>query len=85
MAHAHQACWDYLGYGYVFAVWVICLLMQKQLADNLLAQVRKFRDRWPSWQKMLCAHKFPELILKTRSLAQRNLQGAAALTPERKR
>lgn len=45
MAHAHQACWGYLGYGYVFAVWVICLLMQKQLADNLLAQVRKFSDQ----------------------------------------
>lgn len=45
VAHAHQACWGYLGYGYVFAVWVICLLMQKQLADNLLAQVRKFSDQ----------------------------------------
>ena len=66
MACAHQAYWGYLAYGYVFAVWGICLLMQKKLADNLLAQVRKFRDQVVQLaKKMLCARKFPELIAKT--------------------
>lgn len=44
MSHDCQACWGYLHCGCVFAIWVFHLLTQKQLADNLLVQIREFRE-----------------------------------------
>lgn len=42
---ALQACRDCWYWGYVFAVWVNSLLIQRQLVDSLLEQVRKFREQ----------------------------------------
>lgn len=45
MSRALQGCWGWLCYGCVVAFWVLCPLIQKQLADNLLAQFGKFREQ----------------------------------------
>lgn len=74
---ALQACWGSLCCGYVCTVWVICLLIQRQLVDNLLAQVRKFRKQ-VVWQ-MLRAGKFPDLLPKISESGPEKPVGSRAL------
>lgn len=74
---ALQASWDFLCCSYVFTVWVICLLIQRQLVDNLLAQVMKFRKQ-VVWQ-MLQAGKFPDLLPKISESGPEKPVGSKAL------
>lgn len=61
----------------VSTVWVICLLIERQPVDNLLAQVRKFRKQ-VVWQ-MLRAGKFPDLLPKIRESGVEKAVGSKAL------